>query len=83
MYHKTGQGILCVEYFGGDGMSDFKEAKKEFENNLSELQNDILILQSRIKKAKVELMQVQREEDIEKFLENNVLEEGLKHIELF
>lgn len=64
-------------------MSDFKEAKKEFENNLSELWNDILILQSRIKKAKVELMQVQREEDIEKFLENNVLEEGLKHIELF
>lgn len=50
---------------------------------MSELQNDILVLQSRIKKAKNQLDGVKTEEDIEKFRRENDLEDGLKYICLF
>lgn len=62
---------------------NIEKLKQEYQNTLDELQNDILILQSNIKKAKNELINVETEEDIEHFYEENDLEDGLKHISLF
>lgn len=62
---------------------DIEKLKQEYLNTLSELQNDILVLQSRIKKAKNQLDGVKTEEDIEKFRRENDLEDGLKYICLF
>ncbi len=60
-----------------------KKLKQEYQNTLDELQNDILILQSKIKKAKNELINIETEEDIEHFRRRNDLEDGLKYISLF
>lgn len=62
---------------------NIKKLKQEYQNTLDELQNDILILKSNIKKAKNELINVETEEDIEHFRKENDLEDGLKHISLF
>ncbi len=60
-----------------------EKLKQEYQDTISELQNDILILQSRIKHAKNELINVETEEDLEHFRKGNDLEDGLKHISLF
>ncbi len=60
-----------------------KKLKQEYRNTLDELQNDILFLQSKIKKAKNELINVETEKDLEHFRKGNDLEDGLKHISLF
>ncbi|MCR2049731.1 hypothetical protein NSB25_20970 [Acetatifactor muris] len=62
---------------------DIEKLKQEYLNTLSELQNDILVLQSRIKKAKNKLEGVKTEEDIEKFRRESDLEDELKYICLF
>lgn len=62
---------------------DVEKLKQEYFNTLSGLQNEILLLQSRIKKAKNQLIDVKTEKDIEQFRRENDLEEGLKHISLF
>lgn len=62
---------------------DIEKIKQEYFNMLSELQNEMLLLQSRIKKAKNQLLNARTKEDIEQFRRENVLEEGLKHISLF
>lgn len=68
---------------GGDKEMDIEKVKKEYLNTLSELQNEMLLLQSRIKKAKNQLIIVKTEEDLEQFRKENDLEDGLKHISLF
>ena len=62
---------------------DIEKVKREYLNTLSELQNEMLLLQSRIKKAKNQLLNVKTEEDIEQFRKENDLEKGLKYITLF
>ncbi|RKJ68722.1 hypothetical protein [Roseburia sp. 1XD42-69] len=62
---------------------DIEKVKQEYFNTLSELQNEMLLLQSRIKKAKNQLLIAKTEEDIKQFRKANDLEEGLKHISLF
>lgn len=62
---------------------DIEKIKQEYFNMLSELQNEMLLLQSRIKKAKNQLLNARTKEDIEQFRRENDLEEGLKHISLF
>ena len=62
---------------------DIEKVKREYLNTLSELQNEMLLLQSRIKKAKKQLLNVKTEEDIEQFRKENDLEKGLKYITLF
>lgn len=62
---------------------DIEKIKQEYFNTLSELQNEMLLLQSRIKKAKNQLLNVKTKEDIEQFRKENDLEEGLKYISLF
>ena len=62
---------------------DNEKVKQEYFNTLSELQNEMLLLQSRIKKAKNQLLIAKTEEDIKQFRKANDLEEGLKHISLF
>lgn len=62
---------------------DIEKVKQEYFDTLSELQNDMLLLQSRIKKAKSQLSIAKTKEDIEQFRKENDLEEGLKHISLF
>lgn len=62
---------------------DIEKIKQEYLNTLSELQNEILFLQSKIKKAKNDLLDVKTEEDMERFRMENDLEDGLKHITLF
>lgn len=60
-----------------------EKVKQEYLNTLNELQNEMLILQSRIIKAKNQLLNIKTEEDIEQFRKENDLEEGLKYISLF
>lgn len=60
-----------------------EKLKQEYFNTLSGLQNEILLLQSRIKKAKNQLIDVKTEKDIERFCKENDLEEDLKYITLF
>lgn len=62
---------------------DVEKLKQEYLNTLSELQNEILFLQSKIKKVKNELTNVKTEEDMNKFRKENDLEEDLKYITLF
>lgn len=62
---------------------DVEKLKQEYLNTLSELQNEILFLQSKIKKAKNELTNVKTEEDMNRFRKENDLEEDLKYITLF
>lgn len=62
---------------------DIEKVKQEYFSTLSELQNDMLLLQSRIKKAKNQLLIAKTKEDIEQFRKENDLGEGLKHISLF
>lgn len=62
---------------------EVERIKQEYLNTLCELQNEILLLQSRIKKAKNHLVNVKTEKDMEKFRNENDLEEGLKYICLF
>ena len=62
---------------------DIEKVKQEYFNTLSELQNEMLLLQSRIKKAKNQLLIAKTEEDIKQFRKASDLEEGLKHISLF
>lgn len=62
---------------------DVEKLKQEYLNRLSELQNEILFLQSKIKKAKNELINVKTEEDMNRFRKENDLEEDLKYITLF
>lgn len=68
---------------GKDIKMDIEKVKQEYFNTLSELQNEMLLLQSRIKKAKNQLLIAKTEEDIKQFRKANDLEEGLKHISLF
>lgn len=60
-----------------------EKLKQEYFNTLSGLQNEILLLQSRIKKANNQLIDVKTEKDIERFCKENDLEEDLKYITLF
>lgn len=62
---------------------DVEKLKQEYLNTLSELQNEILFLQSKIKKVKNELTNVKTEEDMNRFRKENDLEEDLKYITLF
>ena len=62
---------------------DIKKLKQEYLNTLSELQNEILFLQSKIKKAKNDLVNVKTEEDMNRFRKENDLEKNLKYITLF
>lgn len=62
---------------------DAEKLKQEYLNTLSELQNEILFLQSKIKKAKNNLLDVKTEEDMNRFRKENDLEEDLKYITLF
>ncbi len=62
---------------------DIEKVKQEYFSTLSELQNDMLLLHSRIKKAKNQLLIAKTKEDIEQFRKENDLGEGLKHISLF
>ena len=62
---------------------DIEKSKQEYLNTLNELQNEILLLQSRIKKAKNQILNVKTEDDIKRFRSENDLEEGLKYICLF
>ena len=62
---------------------DVEKLKQEYFNTLSGLQNEILLLQNRIKKAKNQLIDVKTEKDIERFRKENDLEEDLKYITLF
>lgn len=62
---------------------DVEKLKQEYLNILSELQNEILFLQSKIKKAKNNLVNVKTDEDMKRFRIENDLEEGLKYITLF
>ena len=50
---------------------------------MSELQNEILFLQSKIKKAQIDLINVKTKEDMDRFRMENDLEKDLKHIILF
>ena len=68
---------------GKDIKMDIEKVKQEYFNTLSGLQNEMLLLQSRIKKAKNQLLIAKTEEDIKQFCKENDLEEGLKHISLF
>lgn len=68
---------------GKDIKMDIEKVKQEYFNTLSELQNEMLLLQSRIKKAKNQLLIAKTEEDIKQFRKENDLEGGLKHISLF
>lgn len=62
---------------------DVNKLKQEYLNTLGELQNEILFLQSKIKKAKNDLIDVKTEEDMKRFRSKNDLEDGLKYITLF
>lgn len=62
---------------------DVEKLKQEYLNTLSELQNEILFLQSKIKKAKNNLVNVKTDEDMKRFRIENDLEDGLKYITLF
>lgn len=62
---------------------DVKKLKQEYLNTLSELQNEILFLQSKIRKAKNDLLDVKTEEDMDRFRRENDLEDGLNYITLF
>lgn len=62
---------------------DVEKLKQEYFNKLSGLQNEILLLQSRIKKAKNQLIDVKTEKDIEWFCKENDLDKDLKYITLF
>lgn len=62
---------------------EIEKLKQEYLNTIHELHNDILFLQSKIKKAKNQLMDVNTKEDLNRFCEENDLEDGLKYIRLF
>lgn len=62
---------------------DIEKLKQEYLNTLSELQNEILLLQSKIKKAQNDLINVKTKEDMDRFRMENDLEKDLKHIILF
>ncbi len=47
------------------------------------VQNGMLFLQSKIKKSRNELINVETEEDLEHFRKWNDLEDGLRHISLY
>lgn len=57
-------------------------AKQKFLDVLNDLENDTLLLQSKIKKAKNDLLNAVTEEDIKRFPRENNLEDGLKYIVL-
>lgn len=60
-----------------------EEARKKYLQGLNELESDMKILSERIKKARKNVKNIFTLEDVERFVEENDLEEGLKHIELF
>ncbi len=60
-----------------------EKLKQEYLSTLGELQNEILFLQSKIKKAKNNLIDVKTEEDMKRFRKENDLDDGLKYITLF
>lgn len=60
-----------------------EEARRNYLQGLDELENDIRILSERIKNARENVKKILTVEDAERFVEENDLEEGLKHIELF
>lgn len=60
-----------------------EKLKQEYLNTMSELQNEILFLQSKIKKAQIDLINVKTKEDMDRFRMENDLEKDLKHIILF
>lgn len=62
---------------------EIEKLKQEYLNTLSELQNEILLLQSKIKKAQNDLINVKTKEDMDRFRMENDLEKDLKHIILF
>lgn len=62
---------------------DIEKLKQEYLNTMSELQNEILFLQSKIKKAQNDLINVKTKEDMDRFRMENDLEKDLKHIILF
>lgn len=62
---------------------NIEELKQEYLNTINEIENEIVILQSRLEKAKAELINARTAEDIERFRRENDLEEGLEHIALF
>lgn len=60
-----------------------EQARKDYLQGLDELENEIKILSERIKKAREAVPTIQTIEDAQKFVEENDLEEGLEHIEIF
>lgn len=60
-----------------------EQARKDYLQGLEELENEIKILSERIKKAREAVPTIQTIEDVQKFVEENDLEEGLEHIEIF
>lgn len=60
-----------------------ERARKDYLQGLDELESEVKILSDRIKKAREIVPTIQTMEDVEKFNNENDLEEGLEHIEIF
>lgn len=63
--------------------SKIKQTRKEYLQVLDELESEVKILSERIKKAMEMVPTIQTMEDVERFKEENDIEEGFKHIEIF
>lgn len=59
------------------------DRKKLLVKALDEMENEIAILVERINKVKSALPDIQTQEDMERFCEENDLEEGFEHLEIF
>lgn len=64
-------------------MVDLTYDKKKVLRKLKELKEEIPILLERIEKAEKEIVNVQTLEDAERYAEENDLNEGFMHIEVF
>lgn len=64
-------------------MIDLTYDKEKIFKKLSELEKEIPVLLTRIRKAKIEVMNIQTLEDAKRFEEENDLDGDLMHIEVF
>lgn len=64
-------------------MVDLTHDKEKVFRKLCELEEEIPILLQRIEKAKIEVMKIQTLEDAKRFEEENDLDDGFMHIEVF
>lgn len=62
---------------------DLTYDKEKVFRKLCELEEEIPTLLQRIEKAKIEVMKIQTLEDAERFAEENDLDDGFMHIEVF